>query len=71
MRLNIGRYGSYEVVEVAPWPEVNLDNTCPRSASSRIPPSAASAGAGTDFNPHHPLISPCQRSQYSIRAKAT
>lgn len=26
MRLNIGRYGSYEVIEEAPWPEVNLDN---------------------------------------------
>jgi ssDNA-binding replication factor A large subunit len=26
MRLNIGRYGSYEVVEEAPWPDVNLDN---------------------------------------------
>ena len=26
MRLNIGRYGSYEVVEEAPFEDVNLDN---------------------------------------------
>jgi replication factor A1 len=26
MRMNIGRYGSYEVLEEAPWEEVNLEN---------------------------------------------
>ncbi|MDP2901027.1 MAG: hypothetical protein Q8O47_08670 [Candidatus Bathyarchaeota archaeon] len=26
MRMNIGRYGSYEVLEEAPWADVNLDN---------------------------------------------
>lgn len=26
MRLNIGRYGSYEVIDEAPFDEVNLDN---------------------------------------------
>lgn len=42
MRLNIGRYGSYEVEEEAPFEEVNLDNNLssrqyerPRSGYSR------------------------------------
>ena len=26
MRMNIGRYGSFEVLEEAPWEDVNLDN---------------------------------------------
>ena len=26
MRMNIGRYGSFEVLEEAPWDEVNLEN---------------------------------------------
>ena len=26
MRMNIGRYGSFEVLEEAPWEEVNLEN---------------------------------------------
>ncbi len=26
MRMNIGRYGSYEVLEEAPWADVNLEN---------------------------------------------
>ncbi len=26
MRMNIGRYGTYEVLEEAPWPDVNLEN---------------------------------------------
>jgi replication factor A1 len=26
MRMNIGRYGSYDVLEEAPWEEVNLEN---------------------------------------------
>jgi replication factor A1 len=26
MRMNIGRYGNYEVLDEAPWPDVNLEN---------------------------------------------
>ena len=26
MRMNIGRYGSYEILEEAPWADVNLEN---------------------------------------------
>ncbi len=42
MRLNIGRYGSYEPVET-PWPDVNLDNNL---SAKRVESDAPPRGFG-------------------------
>jgi replication factor A1 len=39
MRLNLGRYGSYELLEEAPFDEVNLDNNLSSKVFERQPRS--------------------------------
>ena len=43
MRLNIGRYGSYEIVEEIPWHDVNLDNNL---SAKRVESDAPQRGFG-------------------------
>jgi len=43
MRLNIGRYGKYEIVEEAPWPDINLDNNL---SAKRVESDAPQRGFG-------------------------
>lgn len=43
MRMNIGRYGSFEVLEEAPWADVNLENNL---SAKQVEYSGPSRGGG-------------------------
>ena len=43
MRMNIGRYGSYEILEEAPWADVNLENNL---SAKQVEYSGPSRGGG-------------------------
>ena len=48
MRLNLGRYGSYELLEEAPFDEVNLDNNLSSKVFERQP-RGSSRGRGRGY----------------------
>jgi len=47
MRMNIGRYGNYEILDEAPWPDVNLDNNLSaKQVESEAPRGFGGRGRG-------------------------
>jgi replication factor A1 len=47
MRMNIGRYGNYEILEEAPWADVNLENNL---SAKQVEYSGPSRGGGFGSN---------------------